>query len=40
MKCVKSDHAMSLEVRNTEQSLSIVRSTDAGKESAAEPQEK
>lgn len=40
MKCVKAGHAMSLEVRSTEQSLSIVRETDAARESAAEAQEK
>lgn len=40
MKCVNAGHAMSLEVRSTEQSLFIVCNTDTARESAAEAQEK
>ena len=40
MKYVKAGHAMSLEVRSTEHSLSIVCNTDTAREFAAEAQEK
>lgn len=40
MKCVKAGHTMSLEVRSTEQSLSIVCNTDAARESTVEAEEK